>query len=173
MPHEYYMHLALSLARQALDADEFPVGCVVVHEGSVIARGQRVNTKQTVASEIDHAEMIALRRLEQIAEPLDRGRMTLYATMEPCMMCFSAILLSRIGTLVYAYEDAMGGGASCDRATWPELYRNNPIRIVPGVCRRESLALFKTYFKRSHLDYWRQSRLADYTLSQVTVDGAE
>lgn len=166
MNHDQFMQQALDLARQALAADEFPVGCVVVHDGRVIATGRRINTKQPVASEIDHAEMIALRHLEQITDPLDRGGMTLYATLEPCMMCFSAILLSRIGTLVYAYEDAMGGGASCDRSGWPALYRDNPIRIVAGVCRRQSLNLFKAYFGQSHLDYWRESRLACYTLAQ-------
>lgn len=166
MSHDPFMQHALALAREALDDDEFPVGCVVVQDGNIIARGQRANTNQPVASEIDHAEMIALRNLEKVAGDLDRSSMTLYATLEPCMMCFSAILLSRVGTLVYAYEDAMGGGTRCDRSGWPALYRDNPIRIVPGVCRRQSLDLFKAYFGKSHLDYWKESHLAQYTLAQ-------
>jgi tRNA(Arg) A34 adenosine deaminase TadA len=167
MNHETHMRQALDLARQALAADEFPVGCIVVYEGQIIAQGRRANTLQPVASEIDHAEMLALRQLEQKAGALDRGRMTLYATLEPCLMCFSAILLSRIGTLVYAYEDAMGGAASCDRSGWPALYRDNRIHVLPGVCRPESLALFKDFFGRAHLDYWRGSFLAQYTLAQA------
>lgn len=168
MSHEIYMHQALELAQQALDKDEFPVGCVVVYRDRVIARGERINTLQSVASELDHAEIMALRQLEQGGADGDRSRMTLYATLEPCLMCFSAILLSRIGTLVYAYEDVMGGGTGCDLSQLPELYRNNGIRIVPGICRNESLALFQAYFRRPHIDYWRDSLLARYTLAQQT-----
>lgn len=166
MTHETNMGHALAAARHALDKDEFPVGCVVVLDGRVIVEGQRANTRQTVPSELDHAEMIALRRLEALDGSLDRRRMVLYATLEPCLMCFGAILLSGIGTLVYAYEDAMGGGTGCDRSRLPSLYRGNPLRILPGVCRRESLALFQNYFQRPHISYWRESPLALYTLGQ-------
>ncbi|MDA8137803.1 MAG: nucleoside deaminase [Desulfobacteraceae bacterium] len=166
MNHQIYMRQALDLAQQALDADEFPVGCIVVYDGQVIAQGRRINSAQPMASEIDHAEMIVLRELEKKVDFGDRTRMTLYATLEPCLMCFSAILLSRLGTLVYAYEDAMGGAAHCDRSGWPALYRDNRIGIIPGICRRESLILFKEFFGRAHLDYWRGSLLAQYTLTQ-------
>jgi len=166
MTHETYMHRALAIARQALDNDEFPVGCIVVYEGEVIAQGERIHTRQPVPSELDHAEMIALRHLERCDDAMDRSRMTLYATLEPCLMCFSAIMLSRIGVLVYAYEDAMGGGTAVDRSGLPPLYRNNGMDIVPDVCRRDSLALFQEYFKRSHTDYWQNSLLARYTLKQ-------
>jgi len=166
MNHETYMQQALTIARQALDKDEFPVGCVIVSDGEIIARGERINTRQALPSELDHAEILALRQLEQVDAALDRGRMTLYATLEPCLMCFGAILISGIGTLVYAYEDAMGGGIACDRSRLPSLYRSNGLRIVPGVHRNESLALFKTFFRRPHINYWKDSELARYTLTQ-------
>lgn len=164
--HVGYMQRALDLARKALDQDEFPVGCVVVHEDAVIAHGARKNTRGDTPSELDHAEMIALRRLESLAATVDRGRITLYSTLEPCLMCYGALLISGIGTLVYAYEDAMGGGAACDRTQLPTLYRDNPMDVVPGVCRAESLALFKAFFSRPHIQYWRDSLLARYTLAQ-------
>jgi tRNA(adenine34) deaminase len=164
--HETYMQHALSLARQALDRDEFPVGCIAVYEGRVIAQGERTGTRRTVPSEIDHAEMMALRRLESLTEPIDRKRVILYATMEPCLMCFGALLISGIGTLVYAYEDAMGGGTACDRTRLPALYSDNELRVIARVCRTESLKLFQDYFSRPHIDYWRDSYLAAYTLAQ-------
>lgn len=167
MNHQQFMQRALILARQALDKDEFPVGCVVAYDGRIIAGGARIHTCRTVPSEIDHAEILALRRLEKLGARLDRSRMTLYATLEPCLMCFGAILISGIGTLVYAYEDAMGGGTACDCAALPELYRRSGIGIVPGVCREESLGLFKAYFNRPHIAYWRDSLLAHYTLGQA------
>ena len=164
--HIDHMHKALSLARQALEQDEFPVGCIVTCDDQVIATGARTGTTQAVASELLHAEMVALRELEKKAASAPRNRMTLYSTLEPCLMCYGAILLSGIGTLVYAYEDAMGGGTACDKSSLPPLYQKHSLRIVPHVCRPESLALFKSYFAKPHIDYWRDSLLANYTLSQ-------
>jgi tRNA(adenine34) deaminase len=167
MDHEKFMHRALILARQALDKDEFPVGCVVTYDGRIIAGGARLHTRQVVPSEIDHAEILALRGMERLNPALERSRMTVYATLEPCLMCFGAILVSGIGTLVYAYEDAMGGGTACDRSTLPELYKCSRLKIVSGVCREESLALFQSYFNRPDITYWRDSLLARYTLGQT------
>lgn len=161
------MSAALDIARQALDKDEFPVGCVVTYEGRIVATGERTNTRHAVPSELDHAEILALRWLETLDPDLDRSRMVLYATLEPCLMCYGAILISGIGTLVYAFEDAMGGGVACDRSLLPSLYRDNDIEIVPGVCRRESLELFQDYFGRPHITYWQDSLLARYTLGQT------
>lgn len=160
------MRQALTLARQALDQNEFPVGCIMVYDGQIIARGERRGTRQQVPSEIDHAEMLALRQLENTTTPIDRKKVTLYATLEPCLMCFGALLISGIGTIVYAYEDVMGGGTACDRSRLPLLYKNNGVRIIPNVCRQESLTLFKDFFSRDDINYWQDSFLAEYTLAQ-------
>ena len=160
------MQQALAQARLALDDGEFPVGCVLEADGHIIAKGRRIGTGRDNPSELDHAEMIALRHLEIVDEPIDRARITLYATLEPCLMCFGALLINGIGTIVYAYEDAMGGGTRCDRSRLPALYRNADVQIVSGVMRPESLALFKTYFSDPRFDYWRDSHLAQYTLAQ-------
>lgn len=166
--HQYYMQRALTLARHALDQDEFPVGCIMVYEGKIIAQGERIGTHRETPSEIDHAEMLALRQLENLPEPIDRKKVTLYATLEPCLMCFGALLISGIGTLVYAYEDAMGGGSACNRSRLPALYSNNGMQVIPHVCRVESLRLFQDFFSRPHIDYWRNSYLEEYTLAQTT-----
>jgi tRNA(adenine34) deaminase len=163
MDHTKYMQTALDLARSALARDEFPVGCVIVYEGRVIAGGERRGTRKENPSELDHAEIIALRELETLAEPIDRKRITVYSTMEPCLMCYGALLISGIEKIVYAYEDAMGGATACDRSQLPALYRSGGVEIVAGVCRQESLALFKTYFSRPGMDYWKGSLLAEYT----------
>ena len=86
--------------------------------------------------------------------------------MEPCLMCFGAILIHGIGQVVYAYEDAMGGGTGCTLAKMPVLYRDSKISIVSNVLRKESLALFKAFFSDPKNTYWQNSLLADYTLSQ-------
>ncbi len=165
--HAHFMQYALQQAQQALQEGEFPVGCVLVCRRQIIATGRRVGTRLDTPSELDHAEIIALRRLESMGGSIDRGQVTLYATLEPCLMCFGALMISGIGEIVYAYEDAMGGGTSCDTSRLPELYRENGIRIIAGVNRQESLELFKAYFSNPDIDYWRDSHLARYTLAQT------
>ena len=165
-PQAIHMQKALAAARQALANGEFPVGCVLVHDGRVLVNGIRKGTRRPVPSELEHAEMIALGALERRYPDIPRREISLYCTLEPCLMCYGAILLSRIGTLVYAYEDAMGGAASCSPDAFKPLYAGNAIRIVAGVCRAESLELFKAFFRDPAIDYWRGSLLEQYTLAQ-------
>lgn len=164
--HSHYMLMALDLARTALARDEFPVGCVMEYKGRIIAQGSRQGTCKKIPSELDHAEILALRELEALTEAIDHRQITVYATLEPCLMCYGALLISGIGNIVYAYEDAMGGATACDRSRLPDLYKNNGVEIIAGVCRQESLTLFKDYFARPGMDYWRGSLLAEYTLAQ-------
>ena len=161
--HIKFMQAALGFASSALERDEFPVGCVMVYKGRVITGGARRGTRKKIPSELDHAEIIALRELETLAEPIARNRVTVYSTMEPCLMCYGALLISGIERIVYAYEDAMGGATACDRSQLPALYKDSGVEIIAGVCRQESLALFKAYFSRPGMDYWKDSLLAEYT----------
>jgi tRNA(adenine34) deaminase len=164
--HESYMQQALDLARQALADGEFPVGCVLVSQGKVVASGKRTGTRREVPSELDHAEIIALRNWEASGKSGNENPITLYCTMEPCLMCFGALMISGIHRIVYAYEDAMGGGCTCDMDALPSLYSDSSVRVIPGVCRDESVALFKHFFADPAMDYWRDSHLARYTLAQ-------
>lgn len=164
MDYDHFMGEALKEAQQALEAREFPVGCVMVHAGRVIARGHRLGTADTGRNELDHAEMVVLRKwiqLKPVVHPV-----TVFCTMEPCLMCFSALILHRVGEIVFAYEDAMGGGARCDRSLLSPLFREDRIRVHGGVRRGESLALFKAFFTDPAHGYWRDSHLARYTLAQ-------
>ena len=145
--HLDHMRHALELAQLALDRGEFPVGCIITYQGQVVARGERRGTRRQVPSELDHAEMIALRHLESLSGPMDRKAFTLYATLEPCLMCFGALLISGIGTIVYAYEDAMGGGTTCDRHQLAPLYQNNAVRIVPGIGRNRACNCSRPIFQ--------------------------
>jgi tRNA(adenine34) deaminase len=81
-------------------------------------------------------------------------------------MCFSALVLHRIGRIVYAFEDPMGGGADGDRTRLRPLYRDTPIVVHAGVRRADSLRLFKTFFSDPRNRYWQGSQLARYTLAQ-------
>jgi tRNA(adenine34) deaminase len=110
--------------------------------------------------------MVALRRLTYGGKNIDRRKLTLFSTLEPCLMCFGAIVLSRIGKLVYAYEDVMGGVARSDMRQLGPLYQTAKISIVPNIMRRESLDLLKSFFSNPANIYWKESVLAEYTLSQ-------
>lgn len=82
------------------------------------------------------------------------------------MICLGAMILSGISEIVYAYEDIMGGGTNCDLTKLTPLYKDCRISIVPGILRKESLKLFKAFFKNPKNSYLRGSLLAGYTLTQ-------
>jgi tRNA(adenine34) deaminase len=168
MNHEYYMKEALGLAETAFKEGEFPVGAILVYKNKILATGARKGTAGGFANEVDHAEIMALRNLAGRKEfdGINRQEITLFCTMEPCLMCFGAILLSGIGRIVYAYEDVMGGGTGCGIEHLSPLYRNSPVKIISGILRKESLDIFKAYFSNPSNSYWKGSLLADYTLAQ-------
>lgn len=162
--NSYFMKIALGHAEDALRAGEFPVGCVITDGSRVLATGSRTHSSHTSVNEVDHAEIIALKRLAQEQRPPDNSELSIYCTLEPCLMCFGAIILSNINTVVYAFEDVMGGGTGCDRDKLTPLYKNAPVSIVPGVLREESHALFKSFFNNPANTYWKDSLLARYIL---------
>ena len=166
MDYEYFMKKALNQARNALSAGELPVGCVVVHADRILTTGARKGTAGNIPNEIDHAEMIALKRLADLEINRDNERIILFTTLEPCLMCLGALILSGISEIVYAYEDVMGGGLSCDLNNLMPLYKNSRISVVPNILRKESLELFQAFFNNSENSYWQGSLLADYTLRQ-------
>ena len=161
-----FMAAALDRAEKALDNGEFPVGCVIADGNTIVAHGHRTGTLNGPGNEIDHAKINALRQLHLHRQEIDRSALTLYGTMEPCLMCFAAIVLSDIVRIVYAYEDVMGGGTRCDRSSLPTLYRDAQLSIIPGVLRTDSLMLFKRFFADSGNAYWADSLLSRYTLEQ-------
>lgn len=165
--YEHFMKKALCEAKQALKAGEFPVGCIMVYEDEVILTGARKNSTQKGRNELDHAEIVALRALNDLDRPLDRSKITLFCTMEPCLMCYSALILNGIKHIVYAYEDAMSGGTELDLKKLKPLYRDMNIKITPHILRDESLRLFKQFFLDPANDYWRDSLLAKYTLGAL------
>jgi tRNA(adenine34) deaminase len=160
------MKKALDQAEHALAEGEFPVGCVMVYQDKILVTGSRKGTIGAARNEIDHAEMVALRRLIEIEDKIDPNKITVFGTMEPCLMCYGALILAGVGEIVFAYEDAMGGGTGCELSRLKPLYKNSSVTVVPGVMRAESLNIFKTYFSNPANSYWKQSLLAEYTLGQ-------
>lgn len=162
------MGLALDQAEKAMAQGEFPVGCVIVQEGRVISQGARLGTcpDRIFASEIDHAEIRALKFLEGCGREFKPEKSIVFCTMEPCLMCLGAILLAGIQKIVFAYEDPMGGGTNCDLSALNPLYRDATMEVISGVLRQKSLDLFYDFFNKETNSYWKNSLLEVYTLQQ-------
>ncbi len=160
------MGIALDEARNALADNEFPVGCVLTHGNEIVARGRRKSTTLSNRNELDHAEIVALHKLQSNHPDIDPSKITAYCTMEPCLMCYAALLLSQVHTIVYAYEDVMGGGTGVPLTRLTPLYRQKDVLVVPHILRNESLQLFKDFFLNPQQNYWQDSYLARYTLDQ-------
>lgn len=166
--HEQYMATALEEARQSLAEGEFPVGCVMTAGGRVVAQGRRRNSAGEACNEIDHAEVLTLRRLVAEQPRIDLGEVTVYSTLEPCLMCYATLLLSGVRSFVWAYEDVMGGGANLPLYMLNTLYAQMRVHLVDRVLRPESLRLFQQFFRSG--TYWQDSLLARYTLAQTVEE---
>jgi len=160
------MNLALAEAEEALAADEFPVGCIITSRGEIVARGRKQKSRQQERNELDHAEIMALRELNNHHPDIDPATLTIYSTLEPCLMCLGAIMINQISTIVYAYEDALGGGTSLNRNQLTPFYRDMSLEIIPHIQRQKSLELFRNFFQQPENNYLDNTYLAQYTLEQ-------
>jgi len=143
---QYYMSEALKEAEKAFDADEVPVGAVIVHEGRIIGRAH--NQIRLLKDPTAHAEMIAL---TQAAAYLRSERLintNMYVTIEPCSMCAGALVLARIKRLVYAAGDPRTGacGSIFNIANNKKL--NHKIKVEKGVLEKECAGLLKEFFNK-------------------------
>lgn len=144
-PHiDAAMRLALSEARDAARAGEVPVGAVVLHGELVVAQAQNQMVRDRDAT--SHAELLALREAAVVVGDARLTECTLVVTLEPCAMCAGAIVLSRVGSLVFgAWDDKAGMcGSVGDLVRHPRL--NHQPEVRGGVCAVESAALLREFF---------------------------
>ena len=167
MRHSVFMKRALEIAENMLAHGYLPVGAVLVKGHKIIANNALVKGDKKNTQRLDHAEIVALRRLFQKEVDADVSDVTLYCTFEPCLMCYSTAIIAGITKIVFAYEDVMGGGTNINHAALKPLYSEITMNITPDVCRTESLALFKKYFKNPDNAY-AGTLLESYTLSATS-----
>lgn len=142
---EYYMSLALSLAQEAAEAGEVPVGCVIADsEGRVIGTGR--NRRIERADATAHAEVEAIRRACETVGDWRLEGCSLYVTLEPCPMCTGAIINARIPTVVFGARDGITGSCGSVIDLFSENYGHRPA-VFPGVCGGECAAVLTDFFK--------------------------
>ena len=145
MEHEKYMCLALELAKEAFDAGEIPVGCVITDkDGTVIGRGQ--NTRERTRSALGHAELNALSKACGALGDWRLDGCTRYVTLEPCPMCTGAIINARIPCVVFGAREENNGSCGSVIDLFSERYGHHPA-VYPGVLESECAALLTEFFK--------------------------
>ena len=142
---ESFMDLALAEARAAGDRGEVPVGCVIVQDGAVVARGG--NRTLADRDPTAHAEMIAIRAA---AAALGSERLSdcdLYVTLEPCAMCAGAVAFARIRRLYYGAPDPKGGAVDNGVKFFASPSCHHRPEVYGGLAEAETSALLKTFFR--------------------------
>ena len=141
---EKYMSLALKEAKKAELIDEVPIGCVIVKNNKVIARGY--NKRELHHDVTSHAEIIAIRKASKILNDWQLVDCDLYVTIEPCLMCTGAIIQSRIRNVYYGSEDPKGGGLVSSLNIKDIKGLNHMPNIEGGILKDDCSNIVKQYF---------------------------
>lgn len=144
MEHEDFMRRALALAREAADAGEVPVGCVIVRGGEIVGEGR--NRREECGQAAAHAEMDAIAAANQQLGDWRLDDCSLYVTLEPCPMCAGAILNARISKVFYGARDGVFGACGGVTNLFMENFPNPPA-LVGGILAEECRGLLASFFQ--------------------------
>ena len=140
-----YMKEALRQAKKAYALGEVPIGCVIVYEDKIIARGY--NRRNTDKNTLAHAEVTAINRASKKLGDWRLEDCTLYVTLEPCQMCAGAIVQSRITNVVMGCMNPKAGcgGSILNILEMPEF--NHQVNVLRGVMEEECSQILQDFFK--------------------------
>ena len=141
---ERFMKEALKQAQKARSLGEVPIGCVIVYQGKIIARGY--NRRMTDHTALAHAEISAIRKANRVIGDWRLDGCEMYVTLEPCPMCAGAIVQSRIGTV---YIGAMNPKAGCGGSILnilEEARFNHQCRVERGLMEESCSQILKEFF---------------------------
>ena len=143
MDHQHYMSQALALAREAYEAGEVPVGCVIVQGDTIVVRGR--NRREEDRDPLAHAELLAI---TDACRTLGGWRLQgtrLYVTLEPCPMCAGGIISARVPELYYGAKDAEFGACGSILNLFEENFRHHP-KIVGHILEEPCAQLLRAFF---------------------------
>ena len=141
---EHFMREALRQAAKAYEADEVPVGAVIVREGRVIARA--FNQVELLKDATAHAEMLALTQAQEVMGDWRLTDCTLYVTKEPCPMCAGAMVHTRLARVVFGVSDPKAGAAGSAMNLLQNPMLNHRCETTGGVCEKECRGLLQNFF---------------------------
>ena len=143
---ERFMKAAIAQAKKAEALMEVPIGCVIVHDGKIIARGY--NRRNTDHNTLSHAELNAIRKVSKKLGDWRLEGCSMYVTLEPCQMCSGALVQSRIDKV---YIGAMNPKAGCAGSVMNLLQVdgfNHKVEVESGVLGEECSAMISSFFRR-------------------------
>ena len=142
---EKFMKEAIRQAKKARALEEVPIGCVIVYEGKIIARGY--NRRNTDKNTLSHAELNAIRKASRKLGDWRLEGCTMYVTLEPCQMCSGAIVQSRMTRVVVGCMNPKAGcaGSILNLLDMPEF--NHQVELTTGVMEEECSQMMKSFFK--------------------------
>lgn len=142
---EKYMREAIRQAKKAWALDEVPIGCVIVFDGKIIARGY--NRRNTDRNTLSHAELNAIKKASKKLGDWRLEGCTMYVTLEPCQMCAGAIVQARIDEVVIGSMNPKAGcaGSVLNLLDIPQF--NHQVKITRGILQKECSALLSDFFR--------------------------
>ncbi|MCI9008357.1 MAG: tRNA adenosine(34) deaminase TadA [Lachnospiraceae bacterium] len=143
---EIYMKEALRQARKAWKLREVPIGCVIVREEKIIARGY--NRRNTDKNTLAHAELLAIRKASRVTGDWRLEDCTMYITLEPCQMCAGAIVQARIPRAVIGSRNPKAGcaGSILNLLNIPQF--NHQVELTEGVLEEECSMMMTDFFRQ-------------------------
>ncbi len=139
------MRAALAEARKALDEGEVPVGAVVVRDSMIVGRGH--NQTERLQDATAHAEIVAVGAASSTLGTWRLDDCVLYVTLEPCLMCAGALVLARLGSLVYDATDPKAGACGSRIDILGEPWLNHRLPVTSGVLADESGGMLSAFFE--------------------------
>lgn len=143
--HEKFMREAIRQAKKAYALDEVPIGCVIVQDGKIIARGY--NRRNTDKNTLSHAELIAIRKAAKKTGDWRLEGCTMYITLEPCQMCAGAMVQARLTEAVIGNMNPKAGcaGSVLNILEMPQF--NHQVQVTRGVLETECSEMLSQFFR--------------------------
>ena len=142
---ETYMREDIRQAKKAWKLQEVPIGCVIVKDGKILARGY--NRRNTDKNTLAHAELLAIRRASRAVGDWRLEECTMYITLEPCQMCAGAIVQARIPRVVIGSRNPKAGCAGSILNLLQVPAFNHQVELTEHILEEECSALLKNFFK--------------------------
>lgn len=139
------MRGALAEAARGLDEGEVPVGCVIVQDGVIVGRGH--NQVERLNDATAHAEIVAIGAASTTLGSWRLSECTLYVTLEPCAMCAGAIVLARVGRVVFGAIDSKAGACGSVLSVLDEPRLNHQPAVTSGVLADEAGGMLTEFFE--------------------------